>query len=115
MLRHKALKVRGRIWIESNELPFLGLGRIELLKKIKEFGSITQASKAMKMSYRQAWQMIESMNQESKMPLVIKQSGGKGGGGALLTESGMEAIDVFTNLREEFFEFLQEKSKKLKL
>ena len=76
------LNVDGRIWIITAEGKLVGKGRIELMEKIKQFGSIRQAALAMQMSYRQAWQLIDDMNSKAKTPLVISNRGGKGGGSA---------------------------------
>jgi molybdate transport system regulatory protein len=107
-------KIKGRIWIETEKGAFLGVGRIELLMKIKESGSITKAAKGMKMSYRQAWELIESMNMKSKKPLVVSKTGGKGGGGAILTEAGEKAIAEFIKLNIAFKKFLLTQSIKFK-
>ncbi len=107
--------IQGRIWINSNKGPFLGFGRIQLLKKIRECGSISQAAKTMEMSYRQAWHLIESMNEKALHPLVIKSTGGKGGGGATVTEAGEKMIAAYEALDKEFIEFMDMKSKELKL
>ncbi|MBI2272056.1 MAG: LysR family transcriptional regulator [Bacteroidetes bacterium] len=107
--------VKGSIWIESNKGAFIGMGRIILLEKIKEHGSITVAAKSMKMSYRQAWELVDSMNKLSKYPLVIKSSGGTGGGGTKVTKEGEKIIDLFTDLNKRFHKFNEEESKKLKL
>ncbi len=64
----------------------------------------------MEMSYRQAWELIDSMNKKSAVPFVIKQSGGKGGGGAEVTEVGIKAIEQFNNLNKAFSEFLKSQS-----
>jgi molybdate transport system regulatory protein len=114
-IQQPAFIIRGRIWVETDQGAFLGAGRIELLSKIYEFGSISKAAKAMKMSYRQAWELIDSMNKKSKAPLVIKQSGGKGGGGAEITKTGKKAIREFLDLNQSFKEFLQQRSIKFKL
>ncbi len=55
----KKYSIRARIWIDEREGAFLGIGRIWLLEHIAETGSITNAAKEMKMSYRQAWQLVE--------------------------------------------------------
>jgi molybdate transport system regulatory protein len=104
------MKANGRIWIETPEGPFVGSGRIELLQKIKVLGSIRQAAIEMKMSYRQAWQMVESMNQKAGTPLVISQRGGKGGGKATLTNRGERIIHLFESMKEKFQQFLLEQS-----
>lgn len=105
--------LKGRIWIESSEGTFLGYGRIVLLERIKEYGSIAEAARSMNMSYKHAWDLVASMNRQSKEPLVITSTGGKGGGGARLTRAGERAIKVFWELYEEFQRFLKEKEKEL--
>lgn len=107
--------VKGSIWIESNKGAFIGMGRVILLEKIEEHGSITVAAKSMKMSYRQAWELINSMNKQSKQPLVIASSGGAGGGGTKVTKEGKKIIDLFKSMNERFHKFNEEESKKLRI
>ena len=104
-----------RIWIYSNQEKLLGKGRIELLERIQETGSISSAAKEMKMSYRQAWQMVEEMNARVEKPLVEKQLGGKNGGGTVVTNEGEKWIQLFYNLNEKINSFVQKEVKKLKL
>ncbi len=104
-----------RIWINEEHGHFLGIGRVKLLENIRETGSITNASKAMKMSYRQAWQMVEDMNSASAKPLVEKMLGGKGGGGARVTEAGEKAIKLFYKLEEKVKKFSNELGNKIRL
>ncbi len=100
------LKANGRIWIDTEDGPFMGYGRLEILEKIKEFGSIRKAALDMKMSYRQAWQLIDQMNHQAEFPLVISHRGGKGGGQAILTETGEQAIAQFKDFNKAFQQFL---------
>ena len=93
--------IKNRIWIYTDEGAFLGEGRIALLKKIEEFGSISKAAEAMKMSYKKAWELVNSMNSQCVEPLVKRTVGGKGGGGTILTESGKNAIAVFQSVKEK--------------
>jgi molybdate transport system regulatory protein len=109
------LYVQGRIWINSEKGPFIGKGRIELLRGIQKYGSITQAAKSMNMAYRHAWHLIESMNRKAISPLVITFAGGKGGGGATITDEAEKIIQAFETLEKEFEEFLLTKSKELKI
>ena len=106
--------VRGRIWIDGPEGTFIGWGRVTLLERIKELGSITRAAKSMEMSYRHAWDLVDSMNRQSKMPFVELVSGGKGGGGAKITEDGEEAIRLFRQFSRDFEGFLEHEQKKLR-
>jgi molybdate transport system regulatory protein len=69
----------------------IGPGKANLLDKIKETRSISGAARAMKMSYRRAWQLVDTMNRSFKTPLVEAETGGKRGGGARVTVTG-EAV-----------------------
>lgn len=100
-------ELRGRIWVEGKDGTFLGYGRVVLLERIKQYGSITMAAKSMEMSYRAAWELVESMNRQAKSPLVETATGGKGGGGARLTKAGERAIEAFWRFYERFKEFLK--------
>lgn len=104
------LIANGRIWIETEEGPFLGYGRIELLQKIGELGSLRKAAAEMKISYRQAWDFVDQMNKRTSKPLVVSERGGKNGGGALLTPEGQQAIQLFNDLNASFQEFLAAKA-----
>lgn len=108
-------ELRGRIWIEGKDGTFLGNGRIVLLERIKEHGSISVAAKSMNMSYRHAWDLVDSMNRQARTPLVETIAGGKGGGGAKLTEAGEKAIESFRQLYARFKEFLQKEVSEMEL
>ncbi|MCB0429081.1 MAG: LysR family transcriptional regulator [Flavobacteriales bacterium] len=92
---------------------FLGEGRIALLKHIDACGSISKAAKAMKMSYLKAWKLVESMNQTSHGVLVVKAPGGKGGGGAQLTDAGRKIIALYEQLNARCERFLQKELENL--
>ena len=66
-----------------------------LLEQIGSHGSISKAAKAMKMSYKKAWELVKSMNSNSDDPLVVRTVGGTGGGGSILTNAGKSAIILF--------------------
>lgn len=65
---------------------------IALLEAVAEHGSINKAAKAVGLSYKGAWERIETMNNLSPSPLVIRQTGGSGGGGTILTRQGKEFV-----------------------
>jgi molybdate transport system regulatory protein len=109
------LGVRGRIWIDGPEGTFIGWGRVNLLEQIREQGSITKAAKSLEMAYRHAWDLVDSMNRQSKMPFVEITAGGKGGGGARVTEEGEKSIRLFRQFAEDFTVFLEREQKKLRL
>jgi molybdate transport system regulatory protein len=104
---------RGRVWIDGTDGTFLGHGRVVLLERIREYGSITKAAKAMEMSYRHAWDLVESMNRQAERPFVELATGGKGGGGARITEEGERAIQLFWKFSEDFQKFLKQEQGKL--
>lgn len=114
MTKPKKYSIRTRIWIDEINGPFLGIGRVWLLENIGETGSITNAAKKMKMSYRQAWQLVENMNKHAQQPLVEKLLGGKGGGGARLTPTGEKAIKTFYEAEKAINDFVAKQSTKIK-
>jgi molybdate transport system regulatory protein len=114
MTESKKYDIKVRLWIEAAEGAFLGIGKIWLLENIQKTGSITNAAKEMKMAYRQAWQLVEEMNQRAERPLVEKLLGGKGGGGARLTEAGEKAIQTFYALEKKVQDFVDSESIHLK-
>lgn len=106
-------RVRGKLWIEGPEGTFIGYGRAVLLERIKEHGSISAAARSMKMSYRHAWKLVDSMNRQGRSPLVVTSTGGKGGGGTELTETGEQAVTAFRAAWKELGAFLQRRTGKL--
>ena len=72
-----------------------GPGKGELLARIEETGSIAAAGRAMGMSYKRAWALVEEMNAAFRTPLVISARGGAGGGGAQLTAEGQEVLSAY--------------------
>jgi molybdate transport system regulatory protein len=63
------LRINGRIWLETDDERFMGKGRLELLEHIQTTGSINQAAKAMKMSYKRAWELVTDVTQGGLRPL----------------------------------------------
>lgn len=104
---------RGRVWIDGPEGTFIGHGRVVLLERIKEHGSITRAAKSMQMAYRHAWDLVDSMNRQAREPFVELATGGKGGGGARVTEAGERAIKLFWKFHDDFQKFLIREQTKL--
>jgi molybdate transport system regulatory protein len=70
----------------------IGPGKIALLKAVDETGSISAAGRALGMSYRRAWRLIEELNACFSKPLVTAQTGGRSGGGAELTAVGKSVV-----------------------
>ena len=83
--------------IDFETADAIGPGKIRLLEQVRDTGSISAAGRAMDMSYRRAWLLIDRLNNAFREPVVTTKLGGKAGGGAVLTPFGEELI---TNYRE---------------
>jgi len=80
------------IRIDFDQEGRLGPGKVTLLERIAKEGSISAAGRSMNMSYKRAWELVSDINESFSEPLVSAQTGGKSGGGAVLTERGVELI-----------------------
>ena len=80
------------IRIDLSDREAIGPGKIRLLELVGESGSISAAGRAMNMSYRRAWMLVDSLNRCFRSPVVETQLGGSRGGGAVLTELGHDLI-----------------------
>jgi molybdate transport system regulatory protein len=70
----------------------IGPGKIQLLEHFRSCGSISAAGRAMKMSYKRAWDLVDDINRICKRTVVERWEGGKNGGGAMLTQFGASLI-----------------------
>lgn len=102
------MKAKSRIWIEGEDGIFLGEGRIRLLCAIEKTGSISKAAKSLNMSYKKAWNLIDSINKNGAYPAVEKNTGGSGGGGAMLTPYGKKLIEIFSELNQKCWDFIDQ-------
>jgi molybdate transport system regulatory protein len=96
------LQLKGRIWLEKGGKTFISWGRVVLLERIAQEGSISAAARSMGMSYSHAWNLVEEMNCLAGEVLVEKQTGGRSGGSARLTEAGRQAVASFWELVRGF-------------
>ena len=113
LLPTKTYRFGGRLWLETEDGRFLGIGRLELLEQIAALGSISKAAQAMGMSYKRAWDLVSSLNAQAATPLVATQTGGSKGGGAAVTAAGQEAIVAFKALQARFQEFMAAETNRL--
>ncbi|MFC4819269.1 winged helix-turn-helix domain-containing protein [Dokdonella ginsengisoli] len=77
-----------------------GPGKADLLAGIRDTGSIAAAGRAMRMSYKRAWQLVEELNASFREPLVEASKGGPGGGGARLTRTGEDVLARYLRMHE---------------
>ena len=95
--RQDAPRLRIRILFGN---AMLGPGKADLLERIRATGSIAAAGRAMGMSYKRAWMLVEAMNAAFRDPLVESVRGGASGGGARLTEAGEAVLSNYRKLEE---------------
>lgn len=99
-------QTQNSFWLTRGGVNFLGSRRIELLEKIGELGSISKAARAVKLSYKAAWDAIHEVNTISGGKLVTTATGGKEGGGARLTTRGRNLIRIYRMVESEHEKFL---------
>jgi len=102
-----SLEFGGSVWLKSGGETLGGAARIALLAAIRDTGSITAAAKAVGMSYKAAWDAIDTMNNLAGEPLVASATGGRGGGGTKLTASALRIIDTYRAVEREHRKFLR--------
>lgn len=108
-----AYEIKCRIWIERDGLTVLGQGRVQLLEAIAEQGSLSAGAKSIGMSYKKAWRLLDEMNKSAEAPLVETAVGGKDGGGAQLTDLGLQMVKAFNSIKTENSAFLVSKQNEL--
>jgi molybdate transport system regulatory protein len=90
-----------RLRVDFGAFGAIGPGKIRLLELIGEQGSIATAGRAMRMSYRRAWLLVESLNLAFREPVVATQRGGKEGGGAALTAFGRDVVRRYREIESK--------------
>ena len=88
MGRYRGLTLR----VLGARTPAIGPGKAELIERIGKTGSISAAARAMRMSYRRAWQLVEALNHDFREPVVTTAIGGTRGGGARVTPFGQQLV-----------------------
>jgi len=91
MTRYRGLTLR----VLGKGAPAIGPGKAELIERIGKTGSISGAARAMGMSYRRAWQLVEALNRDFREPVVTTAIGGTRGGGAQVTPFGRRVVAAF--------------------
>jgi molybdate transport system regulatory protein len=97
MARYRGLTLR----VLGAGAPAMGPGKAELIERIAATGSISAAARAMGMSYRRAWQLVEALNASYKAPVVVTAVGGKRGGGARVTPQGRRLVALFRAMEDK--------------
>ena len=90
-MRYRGLTLR----VLGKSAAAMGPGKAELVEHIARTGSISAAAREMGMSYRRAWQLVESLNRAFREPVVETAIGGRRGGGARVTRYGKRLVARF--------------------
>lgn len=107
------MKIKSKIWLEKDNKMVFGTGKSLILKAVDETGSLNQAAKKLNMSYRHAWSYIRSIERRLGNTLIIKTKGGKGGGGAVLTEYAKKLLEKFDIFEKKIKKIVDEKAGKI--
>lgn len=81
--------------------PAMGPGKAELIERIASTGSISAAARAMGMSYRRAWQLVEAVNKDFRERVITTAAGGARGGGARVTPFGLRVLAEYRAMQEK--------------
>ena len=90
-----------RFRVDFGEACAIGPGKIALLEAIHSTGSLSQAARDLKMSYRRGWLLLDSLNRSFRRPVAALSTGGRGGGGARLTPFGTSLVAVYRKLEAD--------------
>lgn len=107
------LALKGSLWLQSGSQLLGGADRVALLEAIHETGSMTQAAKAVGISYVTAWDRVQDMNNATGQALVNRTTGGSGGGGTVLTPYALELIFAFRQIEQVHAQVLQQLTQSL--
>jgi molybdate transport system regulatory protein len=95
--RYRGLTLR----VMGERAPAMGPGKAELIERIAQTGSISAAARAMGMSYRRAWQLVEALNRDYRERVIDTATGGKRGGGARVTPFGQQIVARFRAMEDK--------------
>ena len=108
-MKNQKMQVKSKVWIEAGGEVLAGDGKINLLERIEETGSIQKAAGEIGMSYRHAWGFLQKMEKRGGIKLVVTQIGGREGGGAKLTPQGKDFLRRYSAFREGLDEYIEER------
>ncbi|MHB9037774.1 MAG: winged helix-turn-helix domain-containing protein [Armatimonadota bacterium] len=107
------ISVRSKIWFEVGDERVFGFGLARLLESIEQFGSLSEAARAINISYRCAWGLIKEAEKHLGQQLIIPQSGGAGGGKSTLSDDGRRLLTIFTTASREVAAYADARFKEL--
>lgn len=107
------MEIKSKLWIEVGGRPVFGRGRRFLLEAIDKYGSINQAAREINISYRKAWGYIKAMEERLGFKLIERQTGGRNGGGATLTEEAKKFLKKYEAMERGIQELVDERFNKV--
>ena len=107
------MKVKSKILIEKDGQFVFGPGRVLILQAVEQTGSLKKAAEKLNMSYRRAWSYIHTAEERLGKQLLIKERGGKDGGGAFLTDYAKDLIKKFNRLEKEVKNFTDKRYRRI--
>ena len=105
---HPDLHPAYRIWLQDRGAPVFGAGICELLRRVEETGSLRRAASDMGMAYSKAWQIVRRAEAHLGLELMVRRTGGKGGGCSLVSDEGKWLVGAFGAMDREAAAFLDE-------
>ena len=93
--------LRPRLRVMCGKEIALGPGRVELLELIRQTRSLRAAAERMDISYMRAWQLVQYTNRCFREPLVEVTRGGRAGGGAKLTKTGVRVLKLYRQMESQ--------------
>src|SRR5215831_16540726 len=88
----REVALRGKVWVEIGGKAAMTEAGADLLEQIAVCGSLSEAARRLRFSYRRAWMLVEWMNERWPEELVTTATGGKRGGGSVVTELGQRVL-----------------------
>ncbi len=99
------LSARTKVWLEVDGMYAFGSGMAQLLEGVARTGTLREAARAAHISYRHAWDMIKRAEKHLGKELILRQTGGIGGGRSALAAGGRNLLEVFRRLNREVAAF----------
>ncbi|XPV74837.1 MAG: winged helix-turn-helix domain-containing protein [Desulfovibrio sp.] len=103
------VNVRVKIWLDQADCMLVGPGRMELLQKLDELGSLNKAAASLKMSYRAAWGMLKKVEETLGEDVLHRK---RGRGGCSLTPFGKHLLKIYSKWQREVEEYALERAQK---
>jgi molybdate transport system regulatory protein len=100
------IRLSGKLWIERAGITLLTDAGADLLEQIEAGGSLSEAARRLRFSYRRAWMLLDAMNRRWPTPLVVTATGGKHGGGTTVTPAGIAILHAYRDAQANLEHFL---------